>query len=217
MSYYKEQMCLLLTQRAGDWLSQIAWPRTTMTCSLLLALASSMGGFFAVHALGIENLALRFLAGAASGYFTYLLFYSLWLLQFSAKEAKALVLHGADTIRTKPPGESAFDESLNEIADRHVGQALREGEGMLGILVLTGILGFFFIACHAIYHAPWYLGQLLVQSGKIRHAAAPRGGNWDFMYLPLWQSWPVGLLVVVHSAVVGSALGLFLAQRAIKV
>jgi hypothetical protein len=213
MSYYQEEMCRTLTQRAGDWLQCKYWPRTTALIVLGMSVACLYFSSLLAFACGVEYLPLRFAISTFCGYLMYLLLLGLWMRVFTSIEAKDLLIKEATLKSTDVAGESEFDERLNNVAQEALRESTRRAENLVGFVVILCLFGVFFISCHFVYHAPWYLAQLLVQSGKIRHRAVPTGSMFDSLVLPLWQSWPAAILLLLHSASLGLAIKIILENR----
>lgn len=196
-------MCQVLTQRTGDWLSHRTRPRTIALSALLLSMASAVGVSFQLHGIGLKNVVLQIVLGSVAGYAIYLLILGLWMRSFSAIDATALLNEGSRPVRTGRPGDTDFDKQLEWSAELAIGHAARDAHSLIAFTLLLNTLGLLFIGIHFIYHAPWYLGQLLVNGGKIRHRAAPKERAAAFLFLPFCQSWPVAVVAIIHSASVG--------------
>lgn len=119
-------------------------------------------------------------------------------------DPKSLLAGGiGGAIATQIPGESAFDNTLDESMDAAFRQAGHDARNVLGLLLAVGVLGFLFVSIHFVFHAPYFLGQLLVDGGKIRHRAMPIGKGLDAILLPFLQSWPIALILLLHYTVIG--------------
>ena len=152
---------------------------------------------------GARSAAVRFALGGLVGYVMYLLWIGLWFLRVSPIEAKSLLIDGPEQIHTDVPGESRFDDWLDDSARGALEQANQRTNDAIAVLVFAAVLGVLYVVFHVVYHAPWYLGKLLVDGGKTRHRTTPAGNTADFVVLPLLQSWPVAVILVVHYTMLG--------------
>ena len=205
-SYYYRRMRIVLSRRASNWLRRKAWPRFTATAMILASIGVAYATFCFLSDVGIHSLGVKFGTSFSVGYATLIVLQGAWLLSRKSVEATEL-MSGADAeIVTAEPGSSSFDRSMSEIAERGASQSARESDSVLGLIIMAGLLGILFASFHFIYHGPWYLGKLMVDSGKVRHKATPSGQWFDFLRLPLGQSWPIGLVTWLHCTSVGFLL-----------
>ncbi len=206
MSHYDRQMCTLLSRRAGDWLLTHAWPRFTAFFGIVLGLVVAYHCSIQLLNLGLENRAGRFALNAVGGYLVFLTYLGIWLFCIPVQPAKSLVIDGDQSVKTEIPGTSQFDDSMNDAIDNAIRESGRQANGVLGFIVVAGVLGLLFIGCHFVFHAPWYLGKLMVDGGKVHHRSTPAESPLACIVLPIRQTWPAALLLVLHYATMGAVL-----------
>lgn len=208
MSYYDEQMRKVLNQRAGDWLIARHWPRTTAIIGVVVVLLTVYICSTGLMWAGLQNMAGRLALSVISGYLVLLLYLGLWLLLVPLAPVKSLLIHSDHPNRTEVPGETEFDKKLNDSFDHAIRESTRNDD-TLGRLVTVALLGGLFVGFHFVFHAPWYLGGLMVDVGKIQHRSIPSGQNSVFVAL-LRRSWPLAVLLVVHYAMIGATIQLLM-------
>jgi hypothetical protein len=207
MSYYRHKIRILLTRRTGDWLRRHNWPRFGAAIVLLMAAMTAIVCWRSLVDAGLKSEGLRVALSFLAGYAAYLVCISLWLTRFAAMDPKSLFVGGVgEAITTQIPGESEFDDSLDSQMDIAFRQASFDARNIMGLFAAVAVLGAMFVAIHFVYHAPYYLGQLLVDGGKIRHRAMPAGTMLDGVVLPFLQSWPVAVALLLHCTVIGLVL-----------
>lgn len=202
-------MQVLLTQRAADWLSRHRWPRLTAVLLLSIAVFVAIGCWYRLQQAGIGIIAARVPLSFLAGYIAYLAGAGVWYSRFPPIDPKLLLTAGASSpIDTFVPGDSQFDEMFSEAMDSATRQAGRDSDNVLGFLVTMAVFGFVFVAIYYIYHAPYYLAQLLVHGGKIRHRSAPAYRSGVIFTVPLQQSAPIATVMIIHYSLLGLALQL---------
>jgi hypothetical protein len=205
MSYYQEQMRSLLSRRAGDWLLCRRWPRMFAAFALMLPLLCAYTCWNELPLVGIHNGVARVPICIIAAYAGYLCVMGLWLVRMAPMDAKSLLVNGAKDLKTPVPGDSQFDRSFDDAVDFQIEQANCRGEGFKAMFALAA-LGYVFIAIHFIYHAPWYLGQLMVDSGKVRHRSVKASGQVSWFSPTVRQSWVVAIALTVHYTFMAVAL-----------
>jgi hypothetical protein len=207
MSYYRNKMRTLLTRRTGDWLRRHNWPRFGAAIVLLMATMTAVVCWQSLVNAGLTSEGLRVALSFLAGYIAYLVCMALWLTRFVAMDSKCLLVGGVGgAITTQIPGESEFDDSLDTQMEIAFRQAGNDARNILGLVAAAAVLGAMFVAIHFVYHAPYYLGQLLVDGGKIRHRAMPSGTMLDGVTLPFLQSWPIAIALLFNCTVIGLVL-----------
>ena len=209
MSYYAQRMHKVLTARAGDWLARHAWPHLTMVVAFALS-------FLAAYqcSIGIVNwggFAIRFSINFLVGYAVYVLSLAIWLGTKSSLQSDDLLKGAPKTIETKNPwsdeaieDRERFIEQTTESASR---DALEDGAaGLLGAAIAILILGTLFVAAHLIWYARWYLGRLLILSGKIRHRTLMDAPPLNWLTAPLQVTGAAAVILLLHYALLGAIL-----------
>lgn len=208
MSFYRDQMRIVLTCRTGDWLMRQGWPRLEALTVLLVASFAAFACWSSLADAGLQKQGFRIPLSCIAAYAAYLAAIALWIQRVSPVSAKSLLLDGmAGPIATQRPDQTTIDQATDFASDSF-DHALdsQEPEGVLWICGTAAILGVLFVLAFFIYHAPYYLGQLLVDGGKIRHRSLPAGTPPSAIALPFLQSWPVALVLFVHYSMIGFAL-----------
>lgn len=203
MSYYHEQLRKSLVCRAGDWLRVKRMPRVTAVFILLVAIATAVGCGLRFRSGGMESLGLVLPLSCFVGYFAYLATTGVWLLLTACVESNELAAKNIGGPVTLAAQDSGFDDKIRDAIVDAVSRETHQPANPLGVVVLIGLLGVVFVSIHFVAHAPWYLGELMVNAGKIGHKASPEGAPFDFLYLPFLQSWPAGLFLIINAAGVG--------------
>ncbi|MFZ5831669.1 MAG: hypothetical protein ACOY3P_16405 [Planctomycetota bacterium] len=204
MSYYKHKMRILLTRRTGDWLKLQERPRLSAAVVLLIACLVAVLCWRGVAVAGVRSEGLRLAVSCVAAYAAYLAGVATWFARFSPVELKSLLAGGTGgAIATQVPGESEFDDALDTSMDTAFREAGNQARNVLGMLLAVAVLGSLFVSIHFIFHAPYYLGQLLVDGGKIRHRAMSTGNDLDAIVLPFLQSWPIALVLLLHYMMIG--------------
>lgn len=206
MSYYNKQMRILLSRRAGDWLLAHGSPRITALLGIVVGMLAAYACSMGLLSLGLQNMAGRFALNTIAGYIAFLLYLGWWLHSISPMPAKSLLIGTDRRIRTEVPGDTEFDTALEDSYDREINQLQPEAENVLAFVLGVGLMGLVYVSFHLMFHAPWYLGKLMVDTGKIQHGSAPTGSGLDVLVLPLRRSWPIAFLLVIHFAALGAVL-----------
>ncbi len=181
----------------------------SLVLGVLVAYASSV----LLLRADVQNSGIRFGLSFLIAYAAMLLVIGLWFHTVSPVKAKELVMDGHREISTRVPGDSAVDDKMQLCADEAKRAVARNAHGLIGVYVAAGVAGCLYIGIHFFYHAPWYLGKLLVEGGKVQHPASPEATPYCWIVLPFLYSYPVGLLMGLHYLSVGYILETFQASQ----
>jgi hypothetical protein len=205
MSYYREKMRCLLSQRAGDWLRQTRNPRLVAIAAISLSMLTFAAYAFCFFKFGIQSLGIVLSLSGCLAYLTFVAILAIWL--YSVKEIawQSLVQRSNDT-STGTPYSTEFDRQMDDQIDNAIRKASRDSENMIELMVFTAIFGIIFIATHFTYHSPYYLGQLLFDCGKIQHRISPPFHMISVICEPIRQSWLVCFVLVFNFGVIGVLL-----------
>lgn len=206
MGYYQQKMRVVLTRRAGDWLRLQEWPRLYAAVILLICGFTAVVCWLRLTEAGWNVEWQRVGMSCLGAYVIYLGCLAVWFLRFAPMTSQELLAGGfEDEIVTPVPGESEFDDSLETQIDTAAREAAHDVRSVLGLFVAAAVLGAVFVSAYFIYHAPYFMGQLLVDGGKIRHRSVSRGTPLDPIVLPFLQSWPVAVALIMHYTLIGLA------------
>jgi|GEM_PF-2265638 len=209
MAYYADQMRKALIGRTGDWLARHSWPYATMFLAFVLSFWAAYQ--CSHHVLGWGGFSIRFSVNFLAGHFVFVAYLSLWLWTKPSLDQSVLLKGASDAIETQDPWDDEANESRQRIVEETTRSAIRESrgdgvQGLIGLSVLAMIVGTLFVAMHMMWYARWYLGNLLVLGGKVRHRTLQ-----DITAVP-WLTAPVRLTVwaavilLVHYALLGLLL-----------
>ena len=206
MSYYDDQMRKLLARRAGDWLVVHRRPRLRACCGICIWLLAAYGASDQLVFFDLQHASLRFAINSICGYCAFLAFMGAWLASVTSMPAKSLVPSGVNEIRTEVPGNSSFDDWIDEGVTAAIRESSRQAGNPLALLLAIGTLGLVFLGIYFVVHAPWFLGKMMVDGGKVQHRSTPSGRTLDCIILPFLQTWPAALMVLIHYATIGAVL-----------
>lgn len=218
---YSERMQKALVGRAGDWLTRQSLPRLTMTLAVAVGTMASMQCADAI--VGVRSLGLRFPACFLAGYVGYLATLGAWYLCRSPVNSRTLLQDAPPTIRTAEPWSANLDDDGDpqnpfSSSDADFWRQMRESTlrdagkdvpgALIAFLLSVAFLGAILVGVHRIVYAPWYLGELLVLGGKVRHetSSAPPAQFWAAVLF--WQSRYEAIALCVHYVLLGLLLQL---------
>ncbi len=205
MSYYRENMRRLISQRAGDWLLKTKNPRLVATSAIALSMLTFGTYTFYIMTALVQSFGVAFGLASCLSYLTFILILAIWLQTAHAVDWRTLSSNS--TVReTGRPGQTDFDKGLDRQIDSATDNALRNSDGVIEFAVMTTVFGIVYISVHYVYHAPYYLGQLLFDSGKISHRIAPPAKTSAIITEPIRQSWIACFMLVLNFACVGLLL-----------
>lgn len=209
MSFYAQRMHKVLTGRAGDWLARHAWPHFTMVVAFALSfLVAYQCSLYIVHWGGF---ALRFTINFAAGYAVYVLSLAIWLGTKPSLLPDDLLRGAPKSIETKYPWDDdaieARERIIEQTAEAARRDALEDGAaGLIGLAIASLIFGTLFVAAHLIWYARWYLGRLLILSGKIRHRTLVDVPATFWLVAPLRITGAAAVILLLHYALLGVIL-----------
>jgi hypothetical protein len=205
MTYYRENIRRLISQRAGDWLVISKHPRLLAGSAIVFSLITFAGSTFYFKTSGVKSFGLAFTLASCLSYASFLLILAYWIHSMCTLDWRLLRPKLSEHVSERP-GETEFDRTMDHQLESAVDNAARNGEGVLEIAMLTALFGIIFVSIHYIYHAPYYLGQLLFDSGKISHRTAPKARFSALLVEPIRQSWMVCVVLIINFAFIGLLL-----------
>jgi hypothetical protein len=206
MSYYADHMRQVLTGRAGDWLARRASPHLTITLAIAL---SGLGAYeCSLRIVNWGSFALRFGVNFLAAYTVFVLCLVFWLWTKRPLDSADLLDGAPGTIETKDPWDDEAIESTERFIEQFRYSAEQEvrqhgAQALLGLAVAAMILGTLFVAAHMIYYARWYLGQLLVEGGKVRHRTLIDKSLVAWILAPFRLTFWAGVILLGHYVILG--------------
>ncbi len=197
---YTERMRRTLVARTADWLCRKSWPRT------IAFAAAAVGGGTAwlvvdgLQALGVRPLWLQWPTGVLA--WLAVVGLSLW-----AWAERHRPLTPTDLLDGAPPQPVADDpDRPNPDYHENIHDAKVEAspDGLLGLMCFLAIFAGPVLLLVWWLRAPWRMGELLVDHGKVRRqfagrAAAVSAGN------AVWRQWRwPALALTVHYLLLGA-------------
>ncbi len=195
----------LISQRAGDWLLSTKHPRLVASSAIALSMLTFGAYTLYITTAVVQSFGIAFGLASCLSYLTFLFILALWLQTTHSIDWKTLRPKSTGR-ETGLPGQTDFDRGLDQQIDSAADNALRNSDGVLGFAVMTAVFGIFFVSVHYVYHAPYYFGQLLFDSGKISHRISPPAKASAIITEPIRQSWIVCIMLVLNFACVGLLL-----------
>jgi hypothetical protein len=209
MAFYVDQMQKALTGRTGDWLARRAWPHLTMIVAFTL---SGWAAYACSNSsVGLGRFALRFSVNFLAGYAVFAIYLACWVCFKPSLDQTALLDGAPELIETKSPWDDDATESRGQLIEQSFRAAEREGrgngaQGLIALAIATMILGTLFVAGHMLWYARWYLGRLLILSGKIRHRTLGAAPAVAGLVAPVQLTFWTALILCVHYALLGLLL-----------
>jgi hypothetical protein len=209
MAYYADQMRKGLTGRAGDWLARHSWPHLTMILAFILSAWAAY--LCSNYIVGWGGFSFRFSVNFVAGYAVFVSCLGLWLWTKPSLDRSALLDGAPELIETQDPWDNEAIESRQRLIDDSMRTAEREArgdglQGLIGLAVVTMVLGTLFVAMHMMWYARWYLGHLLVLGGKVRHRALTDVSAVPWLTAPVRLTFWAAVILLVHYALLGLLL-----------
>jgi hypothetical protein len=205
---YADRMQKVLTGRTGDWIARRSRPWLVMLLAFLAACLSAFECSSMLLTLGVSGMAIRFALSFLAAYAAFLLILSAWFLLMPAIDARSLLDGAPQTIETTSPQDDDTDwEEQVRQAMQHV-DAQDRAKALVGFLLIAAVLGALFVMLHWIRFARWYLAELLLLGGKVRHKVTRRLEVAPSFVVLLRQTIWIALTLLVHYSLIGLSLQL---------
>jgi hypothetical protein len=161
--------------------------------------------------VGWGGLAVRFSVNFLAAYAVFALCLDFWLWTKPSLDRSALLDGAPETIETQNPWDDEAIEAREQLIEQSrrsvEHQARAEGaQGLIGLAIVAMIVGTLFVAAHMMWHARWYLGNLLVLGGKVRHSTITPPRAVSGLMAPLQLTGWAALILLVHYALLGLLL-----------
>ena len=215
---YRDRMRKALTGRAGDWLARNSCPRIVVLVSYLLGAALAFPASVSLKVSGVESMPVRFAISFLVGYVFYSVLLSVWL-RFVPTLDKNALMKGSNGIQTIGPHEEAINWGDSRSETLHTNpdlikstvnslqrEVIRQPKAIVALPLLVAILGIVFLMAYWLFHARWYLGDLLIRAGRIRHKSLPKPPREAWLIQPYCQSIWMAIALLAHFVLLGMVL-----------
>lgn len=215
MGFYADRMRTALTLLAGDWITRHGRPRMVVVIAFVASFVAAHFASTLLLSAGLSSMALRFTVCFALGYFVFLLALSGWYLRMPCLESRQLLEGKGAQTRTRDPSEwNADDSTWGDVWD-HLAREIEPPQAaaaLAAFYLLAAVIGTAIVAIYWIYFAPWYLGQLLVLGGKVRHRSLSNSGGAPAPLALMQQTKWIAVILGLHYLGIGIGLQLVFPQ-----
>jgi hypothetical protein len=176
-----------------------------------MALAAAFATSLWLERIHIGSIALRIALCFLSGYAAYAVFLGIWLVFRPSLNSHDLLEGGPPGTETSSPSDDKHRNDAIEFV-RQTNDNLCEKLGELGIqglvlaIVLTAVFGTLLVGLFQIGYARWFLGELMVESGKVRRSGQSESEPLRVILTPIGRSKWLALALLFHFLTIGAFL-----------